>query len=104
MWGLPARNCIIVSNPATAASVIDPIVQAAAEATDTLLVSYAGHGLLARLASELHLALTGSKPNASYTAVPYGLIREELLGVRAKREVVVLDCCYSGIPLGRMPR
>jgi hypothetical protein len=58
---------------------------------------------VARLASELHLALTGSeKPNASYTAVPYGLIREELAGTRAERQVIVLDCCYSGRALGRM--
>jgi uncharacterized caspase-like protein len=103
VWGLPAENCVVVTDPAGAAEMIGPIVRAAAEATDTLLVYYAGHGLVARVASELHLALTGSeKPNASYTAVPYGLIREELAGTRAERQVVVLDCCYSGRALGRM--
>ncbi|MGI5328440.1 caspase, EACC1-associated type [Actinomadura nitritigenes] len=103
VWGLPARNCTVVADPATAAELITPIVQAAAEATDTLLVYYAGHGLVARLAAELHLALTGSeKDKASYTAVPYGLIREELAASRADRQIVVLDCCYSGRALGRM--
>ncbi|MFB4299827.1 caspase family protein [Actinomadura sp. NTSP31] len=103
VWGLPARNCTVVADPASAAEMITPIVQAAAEATDTLLVYYAGHGLVARLAAELHLALTGSeKDKASYTAVPYGLIREELAAARADRQIVVLDCCYSGRALGRM--
>ncbi|MGP4052965.1 caspase family protein [Streptomyces sp. 2A115] len=103
VWGLPAENCIVVSNPATVVEMIGPIARAAAETTDTLLVYYAGHGLVARLASELHLALTGSEqPNTSYTAVPFGLVREELAGTRAERQVVVLDCCYSGRALGRM--
>ncbi|MGE7389019.1 caspase family protein [Streptomyces sp. NPDC004126] len=102
VWGLSAENCTVVANPATAAEVLEPIAAAAAEATDTLLVYYAGHGLVARTPPELHLALTASKPNASYTAVPYGLVREELVGVRALRQVVVLDCCYSGRALGRM--
>ncbi|MER8235110.1 caspase family protein [Streptomyces sp. NPDC094049] len=102
VWGLPAENCTVVANPATVAEVLEPIAAAAAEATDTLFVYYAGHGLVARTPPELHLALTASKQNASYTAVPYGLIREELVGVRALRQVVVLDCCYSGRALGRM--
>ncbi len=102
VWGLPAENCTVVANPATAAEMLEPIAAAAAEATDTLFVYYAGHGLVARTPPELHLALTASKQNASYTAVPYGLIREELVGVRALRQVVILDCCYSGRALGRM--
>ncbi|MFF7127278.1 FxSxx-COOH system tetratricopeptide repeat protein [Streptomyces sp. NPDC008240] len=101
--GLPAQNCVVVADPDTPAQMIDPIVHAATEATDTLLVYYAGHGLLARQAAELHLALTGSdQQRASYTAVPYGVIGEEMARTRAERHVVVLDCCYSGRALGRM--
>ncbi|MCO6004483.1 caspase family protein [Actinoallomurus purpureus] len=103
LWGLPARNCRSVLNPATPAEMIDPIVQAAEEATDTLLVYYAGHGLLAARRSDFHLALTGSDPaRSSYTAVPYELIRDEMIETRAERQIVVLDCCYSGRALGRM--
>ncbi|MFD0689990.1 caspase, EACC1-associated type [Actinomadura fibrosa] len=103
VWGLPASHCVVVADPATAAEMMGPIVRAAAEATDTLLVYYAGHGLVARLASELHLTLTGSeRANASYSAVSYGVLREELAGARAERQVVILDCCYSGQALGRM--
>ncbi|MDT3445595.1 WD40 repeat domain-containing protein [Pseudofrankia sp. BMG5.37] len=102
VWGLSARHCVVVPDPATPQELIEPIIQAASEATDTLLVYYAGHGLLAGLAAELHLALTTSKPNASYTAVSYELVREELLKARADRLIVILDCCYSGRALGRM--
>ncbi|WP_369383135.1 caspase family protein [Streptomyces sp. cg36] len=102
IWGLPKTHCTVISNPATAAEVIDPIIEAAQQATDTLLLYYAGHGLIARRDAELHLALTGSRPNAAHTALPYATIRDELLNTRARRQVVILDCCYSGRALGRM--
>ncbi|MFF9624872.1 caspase family protein [Streptomyces griseosporeus] len=103
LLGLPEQNCVVVADPETPAQMIDPIVEAAVEATDTLLVYYAGHGLLARQPTELHLALRGSdQQRASYTAVPYGVIGEEMARTRAERHVVVLDCCYSGRALGRM--
>ncbi|MEV0399167.1 caspase family protein [Actinoallomurus sp. NPDC050550] len=102
IWGLPKTHCTAIPNPATAAEAIDPIIEAAEQATDTLLVYYAGHGLIARRDAELHLALTGSRPNAAHTALPYATIRDELLDTRARRQVVILDCCYSGRALGRM--
>ncbi|MGW4982105.1 caspase, EACC1-associated type [Streptomyces mirabilis] len=102
IWGLPKTRCTLISNPATAAEVIDPIIEAAQQATDTLLVYYAGHGLIARRDAELHLALTGSRPNAAHTALAYATIRDELLDTRARCQVVILDCCYSGRALGRM--
>jgi WD40 repeat protein len=102
VWGLPRTHCTTISNPPTAAEVIDPVIEAAQQATDTLLVYYAGHGLIARRDAEFHLALTGSRPNAAHTALPYGAIRDELLNTRARRQVVILDCCYSGRALGRM--
>ncbi|MEV7238849.1 caspase family protein [Streptomyces sp. NPDC051020] len=102
IWGLPETHCTVIPNPATAAEVVDPIIEAAEQATDTLLVYYAGHGLIARRDAELHLALTGSRPNAAHTALPYATIRDELLNTRARRQVVILDCCYSGRALGRM--
>lgn len=102
VWGLSARHCVVVSDPGTPHELIEPIIRAASEATDTLLVYYAGHGLTPGLASEFHLALTTSKLDASYTAVPYTLVREELLNARANRLIVILDCCYGGRALGRM--
>ncbi|WP_073760379.1 caspase family protein [Streptomyces sp. CB03234] len=48
----------VVENPPDPATVMDPLRQAAAEATDTLIVYYAGHGLI-----DLHDALTLALPH-----------------------------------------
>jgi serine/threonine protein kinase len=83
--------------------MLDPVVMAAQNATDTLLLYYAGHGLVDRR-GELHLTHVDSDPNPHrmYTAVPYDHIRDALLESRAARRIVILDCCYSGRALGQM--
>lgn len=102
-WGLPSNHCALVDGPETAAEMLDPVVEAAHEATDTLLLYYAGHGLVDRR-SDLHLALVGSDPDPKrmYTSVPYVHVRDALLDSRASRRIVILDCCYSGRALGQM--
>jgi peptide/nickel transport system substrate-binding protein len=102
VWGLPAERCVIVEDPGTTADMLDPVVMAAQDATDTLLVYYAGHGLVDSRRSELHLALTASDPERIYTSVPYSLVRDALLDSRAVRRIVILDCCFSGRALGQM--
>lgn len=102
VWGLPLENCAIVHNPLTTAEMLDPVVEASRDATDTLLIYYAGHGLIDSRHGELHLCLAASDPQRIYTAVYYGLVRDELLDSRAARRVVILDCCYSGRALGTM--
>lgn len=103
VWGLPRDNCKVKKDPTTAADMLDLVREAAANATDTLLFYYAGHGLVDRR-SELHLALLGSDsdPARIYTAVPYDHIRDALLYSRTLRRIVILDCCYSGRALGQM--
>ncbi len=101
-WGLSADRCVVVEDPVTTADMLDPVMTAAHAATDTLLLYYAGHGLVDPRRSELHLALTGSDPQRIYTAVPYAVVRDVLLDSRAVRRVVILDCCYSGRALGQM--
>ena len=82
--------------------MLDPLLDAAQAATDTLLFYYAGHGLTPPVGSNLHLALPGSVSGRTYTAVPYDHVREAMLKSRASRRVVILDCCYSGLALGHM--
>ena len=101
-WGLPSDGCVVVEDPATTADMLDPVVAAAQYATDTLLLYYAGHGLVDPRRSELHLTLPDSDPQRIYTAVPYAHVRDILLESRAVRRVVILDCCYSGRALGQM--
>jgi Caspase domain len=84
--------------------MLDPVLMAARDARDTLLFYYAGHGLVGQRTADLRLALVGSDPDPqrTYTAVPYGDIRDALLDSRAIRRIVILDCCFSGRALGQM--
>ncbi|MER6434184.1 caspase family protein [Streptomyces sp900105245] len=75
--------------------------QAAAEATDTLIVYFAGHGSVD--ADALSLALPDTEYGRIETSLPYDWLRQVLLlDSQAERHVVILDCCYSGLASGRM--
>ncbi|GAA2487421.1 caspase family protein [Streptomyces longisporus] len=100
-WELPAEYCTVVAEPGTSHDLLDPISRAADEAQDTLLVYFAGHGLLDGR-GELFLGLPGSVQGRSHTGVPYQALREILMDSRAQRHVIILDCCMSGRALGMM--
>ncbi|MEU6731776.1 HAMP domain-containing sensor histidine kinase [Streptomyces physcomitrii] len=103
VWGLLKRHCLVVAEPRAPREVSAAVRQAAAEATDTLIIYYAGHGLIDPGTGELHLALRESRPHEVYdTAVPYEWIRRALATSHATRRIVILDCCYSGRMLGAM--
>ncbi|WP_262701532.1 MULTISPECIES: caspase family protein [Streptomyces] len=99
VWGLPEEHCAVVSQP-TRDSMLEAVHRAAAEATDTLVVYYAGHGLRYPLSGGLHLAVPETTKDKSFTAVKYDDLREILLSAtRVRRKVVILDCCFSGTAL-----
>ncbi|MFD4551334.1 caspase domain-containing protein [Streptomyces sp. NPDC058466] len=100
-WELPPEYCTVVSEPGTSHDLLNPISRAADEAEDTLLVYFAGHGLLDGR-GELFLGLPGSVQGRSHTGVPYQALREILMDSRAQRHVIILDCCMSGRALGMM--
>ncbi|MDT0342431.1 caspase, EACC1-associated type [Streptomyces litchfieldiae] len=96
LWGLPEQHCTVISDPDDASGMLDAVHRAAQEASDTLLVYYSGHGLRDPDTADLYLALTGSRENVGYTAVAYEHVRAAVRSARARRCVVVLDCCFSG--------
>ena len=99
---LPAQHVTVIENPAAAHTVVREVRQAAAEATDTLIVYFAGHGLIDPQ-DMLSLALPHTEFGRVETGLPYDWLRQVLLlDSRAERHVVILDCCYSGLALGRM--
>lgn len=102
IWGLPRDHCLVAEDPEEPADMLDLARQASREATDTLVVYYAGHGLVDSRRVELHLCLTGSDAERIYTAVPYEHIRAAMLDSRARRKVVILDCCYGARAFGQM--
>jgi hypothetical protein len=99
LWGLPAENCTVVTDPASPQD-IDAALAAAASSvrTDGLLVFYfAGHGLIDPLTGALHLATIGTNRNMVHsTATPFEWVRRWFLNAPAGGRVVILDCCYSG--------
>lgn len=98
---MPAPHVTVVENPADPATVMDPLRRAADAATDTLLVYYAGHGLI-DAHDALALAMPHTQPGRIETSLNYDWLRQILLESRAQRHIVLLDCCYSGLALGRM--
>ncbi|MFD6149338.1 caspase family protein [Streptomyces sp. NPDC060243] len=97
--GLPARHCVTVCDPADYEEVLDVVHQAASEATDTLVVYFAGHGMRSP-DGLLHLALGYSEQGRKlYKSVAFSHLRAAVLESTAPRKVVILDCCYSGAAL-----
>lgn len=95
IWGIPEQFCTVVQNPSGAEGLIEPISEAAEQATDTLLVYYAGHGLVDRR-GELQLSVTKSVVDKPYHRVDFEWVRDVIVDSPAKRRIVILDCCYSG--------
>lgn len=87
-------------NPSTA--VVAQVAELAEVVTDTLVVYYAGHGIVASDGT-LHLALPDTIPGREmYTAVPYAHIRQMLRESPASNRIVILDCCFAGRALDFM--
>ncbi|MFI6602139.1 caspase domain-containing protein [Nonomuraea sp. NPDC050536] len=100
LWGLPSDHCTVISNPTVAEEMIRPVKTAAAAAEDTLIVYFAGHGLLGMNGSDLYLTTPTADLDRIYNAVAYEHVRNELRSSRARNRIVILDCCYSGRALG----
>lgn len=100
---LDPRHCAEVSKPTTTVSDVgDAIATAAGQATDLLLVYYAGHGLVDDM-GRLHLAVPSTNPGRlKWTALPIESLREEIAASPAAARVLVLDCCFSGRAIAAM--
>lgn len=98
IWGLPDGHCRVVAQPADPGAILSAVRETGPEALDTLVVYYAGHGLVDQHSDELYLALPGTDPDLPGTALAYDHLRRVIRDprIRARRKVVILDCCYSG--------
>ncbi|MGW3201509.1 caspase family protein [Streptomyces sp. NPDC001118] len=86
---------IKVTSPRGSAELLEAIHTGSEQATDTLIVYYVGHGLIAGDGG-LYLATADTRPDALYTGTPYDTLRQAVARSRASRKLVILDCCYSG--------
>ncbi|MFC0039595.1 caspase, EACC1-associated type, partial [Actinomadura rayongensis] len=96
VWGLSPEHCVELSQPEDERTVLDEVKRAARDATDTLLVYYAGHGMLVGPGDDLYLALPGvDEPDQ---CLAYAHLSGRIVSNRSGslRTVVILDCCFSG--------
>ena len=102
IWGLPEGRCRVLVDRTDPNDLMESLDELARTARDTLVVYYAGHGMVTR---DGDLVLPTRSTLASlpkYTALPYSHIREIVGSSRAERRIVVLDCCFSGRALHAM--
>jgi dipeptidyl aminopeptidase/acylaminoacyl peptidase len=96
----PTDRCTVLKDPRDARTVSHKLLQAAAAAHDTLLIYFAGHGLLSRHSNELYLALPDTdRDNPWFTALRYDDLRQLLLDndrFHATNRILILDCGFSG--------
>ncbi|MFY1681729.1 caspase family protein [Micromonospora sp. WMMD730] len=91
----PSR-CRQLINPRAQHEVGTALDETVNAADDTVIVYYAGHGLLTPR-GVLHLAVADTDPyRVAYTAVPIEWLRMALAESPAKNRILILDCCFSG--------
>ena len=100
--GLPADHCVTLDSSASPDEIDRAVTTAASLASDTLIVYFAGHGLIDDHDGALYLSTRNTDKNRVYaTATPYEWIRRAVLRGPARR-LVLLDCCFSGRALNSM--
>ncbi|GAA0920308.1 caspase family protein [Streptomyces thermoalcalitolerans] len=98
VWGLPPERCVELPQP-TRDAFLSAVGSAGTTATDTLLVYFAGHGVIHPATDRLYLALPDFRSGGEYgtRAVRYGDL-QDLLGeprIRARHKVIILDTCFG---------
>jgi hypothetical protein len=95
--GLPSECLVEIVDEGEASAISTKIAQAADEATDTLIVYYAGHGLYGDEASSLYLAAKNTTSSGkSFNAVDINNVKRAIRSSAAQKRMLILDCCYSG--------
>jgi hypothetical protein len=96
LWGLPDQRCRLILDPVCDSEPALAIARSAQEPNETLLVYFAGHGLVAP-SGELVLATSATMANLPhFSGLRYSWVREALATARARRTIVIVDCCFSG--------
>lgn len=96
--GVPDKNVNVLVDPSSPLEFGKAVDQAAAEASDALLVYFTGHGLVGP-DNELYLATCATDhlvDGLAYKALAYQALRHAVQGSSARAVVVILDCCFSG--------
>src|SRR4051812_27387507 len=99
----PFRHGEYVPDPYSPADLTRPLARAAREASHVLLVYYAGHGVLGA-GMPLHLAVDSTRDDdLRNSTVALDEVYAHLRDSPAAVKVLMLDCCYSGLALNKLP-
>jgi hypothetical protein len=95
--GLSSDRCVVVADPGSVRDAYRILRKYATSAEDTLVVYFAGHGLIGPARNELFLALSDTdRDELQVSALPFELVRDVLRDCPATNRVLILDCCFSG--------
>lgn len=101
-YGVIGECAVLADQEMSDAKVGIALSEAAEQATDLLLVYYAGHGVLDD-DGRLHLARPDtSLDHIGWTGLAVDLVKRDLARARARARVLVLDCCFSGRAVAAM--
>ncbi|SEE22795.1 WD40 repeat [Streptomyces sp. 2131.1] len=95
---MPDENLRVLVDPASPLEFGAAVDEVAAEASDSLLVHFVGHGLVGA-DNGLYLATCASDDlvdGLSYKALAYSALRQAVQRSRARAVAVILDCCFAG--------
>ena len=100
--GIPSKHCVVIPDPADARAAYRKLREYALQAKDTLIVYFAGHGLVGPR-NDLYLGLSDTDPaELAVSALAYEVVRDVLGQCGAANRVVILDCCFSGRAISDM--
>jgi hypothetical protein len=96
LGALPAARCVPVPEAADVRAVYRTLRRYAANAEDTLLIYFSGHGRTGPR-NELYLCLAETDPDElPVSALSFDLVREIFRDSPAANRILILDCCFSG--------
>src|SRR4051812_10662256 len=100
---MPDENCDLVQNPDSPDAFMRALRRNANEAEDLLIVYYAGHGLRHQKRDDLYLTVQHTNPDGlDGSAVGYDWVKDIIADSSARTRLLILDCCYAGLAIGRM--
>jgi WD40 repeat protein len=103
LCGWPDTSVTSVPDASDAGELIGTLRRLASEAEETLLLYFAGPGILLSH-DELYLGLAGRRPHdVEDSSLRYARVRRAMLKSRARLKVVILDCSYSGRVIPSLP-
>jgi Caspase domain len=104
--GIPSHNITIILDEENPSTVGSKLAQKAKLAVDTLIVYYAGHGLIGRsgnASTKLLLAVgLTTLDNAEFNSLSFETVSSAIESSSAKKKILIVDSCFSGRALPKM--